>query len=93
MHSFDDQRLKLRYCDIGVAFLVNNAKKNCKFSRAGVDCHATTSSIAIQRPAAMQRQAQLQSNDKPNPSFRKLACLMARDLLMLALTCHGDMPM
>ena len=34
MHSFDDQRL--RYCDNGVAFLVNNADQRCKFSRARV---------------------------------------------------------
>ena len=34
MHSFDDQRL--RYCDKGVAFLVNHADQSCKFSRARV---------------------------------------------------------
>ena len=37
MHSFDDQRL--RYCDNGVAFLVNTADQSCKFSRARVVKH------------------------------------------------------
>ena len=36
MHSFDDQRLAPLLCDKGVAFLVTNADKKCKFSKARV---------------------------------------------------------
>ena len=56
MHSFDDQRL--RYCDNGVAFLVNTADQSCKFSRARVDRRTSiASNFPGIKPCPLQKQA------------------------------------
>ena len=67
----------LRYCDKGVAFLVNNADKKCKFSRARVIVNrwaGTNASRDHQYLVERQQISTIESLSVPNKSQLGGAC-------------------